>query len=54
MITSAKEAIEYADNLIIDFGMLKDGSWQPDDDSCDCSTEAVELIKKYLEGLENE
>ncbi len=36
---------------IEDIQLLKSGEWIPDDESCDCTLEALELIKKYLEQI---
>ena len=35
-------------NVIKDFEMLKDGSWEPDDDSIQCSLDNAEFVYEYL------
>lgn len=39
---------ECLDCLEEDFNLLRDGSWEPDDDSCDASLDIIESIRAKL------
>ena len=43
-----KRLSELLNNLREDFTLLQDGSWEPDDDSTQCSIDAVEEVMKLL------
>lgn len=50
-LDSAKAAVSC---LIEDMELLQSGDWVPDDDSCEASLDSLQLVKKFLEGLESE
>jgi hypothetical protein len=41
--------LEKINCLVKDFEMLKDETWVPDDDSCNCSIDALNEIYKYIQ-----
>lgn len=42
------KALECLNHLIIDFEMLRDGEWIPDEDSCEASIEMAEKLREYI------
>lgn len=50
-LDSAKVAVSY---LIEDMELLQSSDWIPDDDSIEASLGNLQLVKKFLEGLESE
>ena len=52
MTIKQKEKVLTKLNLILkDFEMLKDETWVPDEDSCDCS---IENVKSIIYTIKNE
>lgn len=43
-----EDALNAIQNIETDINMLRDGSWEPDDDSCDATLEMVNRIKEFL------
>lgn len=48
-LISKKHVITAVNTVIDDIEMLKDGTWIPDEHSCDDTLDNLELIRKYLE-----
>ena len=44
-----KEALEALLAVVEDIQMLRTGTWEPDDDSCDTTTDNLKLVIKYIE-----
>lgn len=44
-----KEALEALLAVVEDIQMLRTGTWEPDDDSCDATTDNLKLVIKYIE-----
>ena len=44
-----KEALEALLAVVQDIHMLRTGTWQPDDDSCDATVDNLKLVIKYIE-----
>lgn len=44
-----KEALEALLNVISDIEMLRNGTWEPDNDGCDATTDNLKLVIKYIE-----
>lgn len=44
-----KEALEALLCVVNDIEMLRTGTWEPDDDSCDATTDNLKLVIKYIE-----
>jgi hypothetical protein len=46
-----EDALNAIQNIETDINMLKDGSWEPDNDSCDATLEMVNRIKEFLTSI---
>ena len=44
-----KEALEALLAVVQDIHMLRTGTWEPDDDSCDATVDNLKLVIKYIE-----
>jgi hypothetical protein len=44
-----KEALEALLAVVEDIQMLRTGTWEPDDDSCDATVDNLKLVIKYIE-----
>mgnify|MGYP003626827275 FL=1 len=44
-----KEALEALLHVITDIEMLRTDTWEPDNDSCDATTDNLKLVIKYIE-----
>ena len=44
-----QEAIEALSYVLEDIDMLEEGSWEPDEDSCDCTRDNLLKIKAFIE-----
>jgi len=44
-----KEALEALLHVITDIEMLRTNTWEPDDDSCNATTDNLKLVIKYIE-----
>ena len=47
---NAREAVDYLKCLETDFEMLRNGTWNPDEDSIDASLEVLSALIAYLQG----
>ena len=44
-----KEALEALLAVVEDIQMLRTGTWEPDDDSCDATVDNLKLVIEYIE-----
>lgn len=44
-----KKALEALLAVVEDIQMLRTGTWEPDDDSCDATVDNLKLVIKYIE-----
>jgi hypothetical protein len=44
-----KEALEALLAVVEDIEMLRIGTWEPNDDSCDATIDGLKLVIKYIE-----
>lgn len=49
-----KEALEALLAVVEDIQMLRTGTWEPDDDSCDATVDNLKLVIKYIEKQKGE
>ncbi len=45
------KALESLNTVIEDFQLLKDGDWQPDDESIECSIDNLNTAKQFIESI---
>lgn len=54
MSNTYKEAVTAINCIEIDINMLRDGSWEPDDDSCDATLEMIEKVATFLDSIKDQ